>query len=103
MPGEIIKKLTDAEKLSQERERAARSEREAIITEAKNRAQQIVSEAEAEGKRLIEKAEADARTGAEKFRAESEAALKKTIAALKSSAENNAERAEREIIRIISN
>lgn len=102
MPGEIISKLTDAEKLSQDRERAALEEQEGIIRDAKVKAEQIIREAEEKRVKILADAENGAQRDAETLRSERDNALQSTIIDLQNSAKNKASRAADEIIRIIS-
>lgn len=102
MPGEIISKLTDAEKLSQDRERAALEERKEIISNAKAKAEEIMRNAEEKRVKILADAESSARNDAETLRTEHDNVLKKTINDLQNSAKAKANRAADEIIRIIS-
>lgn len=102
MPSEIIKKLTEAENRAEEREKEARIEAKAIISDAKLRAEEIIKKAESECEEMLLSSEEEACCRVENLKKESNLQLEDKIQALKKSAEKNFELILQEVIKALA-
>ena len=102
MPSEIINKLTEAENQSEEREKSAHAEAEAIIKNAELRAEEIIKDAELECENILSSSEIKARDCAESIKTERAGRIKQEIEELRRSAESNSGQVLNEILKALA-